>query len=403
VGGSLEEPTFEGSLDLSRARLRLAGVAQDLRAADISVTASGRRFDIRMEAEEGALEGGGYFAISGTRVVDWNLGLTLKDYWVTEFDDFFARLDGEVRINTRTVAGRPVPDVSGDLVVREGEYSFTLGGNGTGGQIIGPSTSPSWLLNVSVEIPNAFWIRTDEIDAELQGDLNVKVDEEGLMMLGSLRVIRGSFYFYHNSFKITRGEFRFADVKSLDNVYIDLEAESRVLDEKIWISAKGNLNKLDPPTVRSESGWTEMQIAEALLLRRGASPDESVQGGVFSEEFVRAWAVALGNRFGKDVARRLNLDRFGIQLTDAAEGDALASTRVTFGKYVSDKFYLEYEQSLGSLYGDRTRFTQQGLSLPERQLSVEYRLSDRFSFEGEAGTVGGLGYFEFDVRYRYGY
>jgi hypothetical protein len=113
--------------------------------------------------------------------------------------------------------------------------------------------------------------------------------------------------------------------------------------------------------------------------------------------------VALVNRYGVDaVAREVNLDLIEVDV-DVSKEDALAATRVTFGKYVSDKVYLEFSQALGSLYEDRRKFTQMGLSYPERQLSVEYRLSDRFSIEGETGTIGGLGYFDVDLKFRYGY
>ncbi|HEC82895.1 MAG TPA: hypothetical protein ENI46_00230, partial [Firmicutes bacterium] len=151
----------------------------------------------------------------------------------------------------------------------------------------------------------------------------------------------------------------------------------------------------------SESGWTETQIFEALTLRRTA--EEEGQGGLLSTAFLRSWALALANRFGNDVARELHLDEFGIEIEGTGEVDALAATRLTIGKYLLPNIYLQFTQSLGSLYGDRSRFTQRGLSYPERQLSVEYRLSDRFSIEGETGTVGGLGYFDVDLKVKFGY
>jgi hypothetical protein len=101
------------------------------------------------------------------------------------------------------------------------------------------------------------------------------------------------------------------------------------------------------------------------------------------------------------------LDQFGIEAAAGEEGDPLSATWVTFGKYVSNSVYVQYSQSLGSLYGDlygdRQRFTPRGLAYPERQLSVEYRFSDRLSVEGETGTINGLEYFDFDLKFRFGY
>jgi autotransporter translocation and assembly factor TamB len=257
-------------------------------------------------------------------------------------------------------------------------------------------------MNLGVEIPRDFWIRGDDIDAELAGSLNVKKGAEGLLVLGSMETMRGTFYIYNNDFRISRGEFRFTDVKSLKNVYIDLEATSRVLDERIDITAKGNMDNLDV-TATSESGWSETQIFEALTLRRGTATEGEARGKFFADEFLRSWGVALVNRFGNDVARELRLDQFGVEIGDGSQGNVLSATRVTFGKYVSDKVYLQYTQALGSLYGGTGKLTQRGLASPERQFQVEYRLSDRFSMEGEAGTVGGLGYFDVDLKFTYGY
>ncbi|MFH1312923.1 MAG: translocation/assembly module TamB domain-containing protein [Candidatus Eisenbacteria bacterium] len=407
ITGDAKAPQFYGDLNLSNARLRFEGVAQDLREISLQLRAEGTRFTlVRMTAEDKSLKATGFFTVKGTSLSDWHFALAFKDFAVTEFEDVYARFDGNVTIDAEVFeSGKPVPRIEGDLKIKEGEYFYSLtGGSGEAGEgtIIGPSASPSWVMNLEIEVPNAFWIRGGDIEAELQGDLSVKRGKEGLSVLGTLRTLRGTFYIYYNVFRITRGEFRFTDVTSLRNVYIDLEAQSRVLDEKIDLLVRGRLDELDI-SATSESGWSETQIFEALTLRRGEASEEGLNNRFFSGEFLRSWGVALVNRFGAEVARELRLDRFGVEVSEVGSGDALAATRVTFGKYVSDKVYLEYTQSLGSLYEDRRKFTQMGLSSPERQLSVEYRLSNRFSIEGETGTIGGLGYFDVDLKFRYGY
>ncbi len=400
IAGTIKDPEFYGSVKLSNARLRIEGVAQDLRSIFLDAEADGKRFIIHnLKAEDGALAGSGFIEMQQLAITNWHVALKFDDYRLTEFEDLYARLYGGIEIDAeRLENGRVVPLITGKVKIREGEYFYALGGEG--GEFMGPTTNPSWLLNVEIEIPNAFWIRGNDIEAELQGDLSVKRTGQGLVVLGTLRTLRGKFYVYHNSFRITSGEFRFADVTSLKKAYIDVEAEATVLDERIKIKASGYADNLDI-TATSESGWTETQIFEALTLRRKAS--EEGGGGVLSSAFLRSWALALANHLGNDVARELNLDQFGIEIEDTGEGSALAATRVTIGKYLMPNIYLQFSQSLGSLYGDRTRFTQRGLSYPERQFSVEYRLSDRFSIEGQTGTVGGLGYFDVDLKMKFGY
>jgi autotransporter translocation and assembly factor TamB len=405
IGGTLADPTFTGNATLSGAQLRFEGVPQDLAGISLDVTASGKRFDItRMTAEDGAVKTQGFFLLEGVKITDWNFAVALKEFAVTEFEDFYAVLSGNITIKAQQIERvGPVPRIEGNLTVKEGEYYYTAQQAGAGGGGMGPEAAPTWTMNIDVEVPHDFWVKGSVIDAELQGSLNVAKDEQGLLALGTMRTLRGTFYLANNDFRISRAEFRFTDVKSLKNVYIDLEATSRVLDEQITIDAKGNMDNLDI-SATSESGWSETQIFEALTLRRGApSVVGEPKSKFFSDEFLRSWGLALVNRFGSGVARDLKLDQFGVEIGNVGDGSLLSATRVTFGKYVSDKVYLQYTQSLGALYGNSGKLIQQDLAFPERQFQAEYRLSEKMSMQGEAGTVGGLGYFDVDLKFTYGY
>jgi autotransporter translocation and assembly factor TamB len=405
IGGTFEDPTFTGHVNLAGAHFRFEGVPQDVQDVYLEAEAKGKRFEVtKMVAENGALKAQGFFALDGVKVSDWDFALALKHLAISEFEDFYVILSGDMAVKAESIEYvGVVPRIEGNLNVEEGEYYYSaaqVSGGGGGG--MGPEAAPTWTINVGVEIPHHFWVKGDFIDAELQGSLNVRKGAEGLLVLGMLRTLRGTLYIYNNDLRITRGEFRFTDVKSLKNVYIDLEATSRVLDERVQIAAKGSMDNLDV-TATSESGWSETQIFEALTLRRGMQTEGEPKGTFFANEFLRSWGVALVNRFGNEVARELRLDQFGVEVGDVGQGNVLSATRVTFGKYVSDKVYLQYTQALGGLYGATGKLTQRGLAFPERQFQVEYRLSDRFSMEGEAGTVGGLGYFDVDLKFTYGY
>ena len=408
IGGTVKDPTFDGFVTLEDARLRVEGVAQDILDLDLKLLADDKRFEIaRFVAEGGALKVGGSFALTGTSVSDWDIEIKLSDYEVTEFEDFYARLDGDLTVSAEEIEpGVVVPRIVGDLILEEGEYYFFPDAVGGDGGFMPPTARPSWIMDITVEIPKAFWIKGDVVQAELQGDLSVRRGREGLSVLGTLTTLRGRFSLYYNSLRISKGEFRFIDVKSFRNAYIDLEASSTVLDERIDLRATGYMEKLDI-SATSESGWSEQQIFEALLLRRGAGSDTEAGNKFFSDAFLQSWGTALVNQFGDEVARELHLDQFGIEVAGGEDVDPIASTWVTFGKYVSNTVYVQYSQSLGSLYGDlyrdRQRFTPRDLAYPERQLSVEYRFSNRLSIEGETGTINGLEYFDFDLKIRFGY
>ena len=47
--------------------------------------------------------------------------------------------------------------------------------------------------------------------------------------------------------------------------------------------------------------------------------------------------------------------------------------------------------------------TRERLETPERQLLLEYRLSQIFQLQGEAGTIEGDGYLNVDLKAEWGY
>lgn len=404
IAGTPKDILFYGPIRVESGQFRVEGVPQTVKSVMASARAEGKVFHIdEFVADGGAIRGSGYIAINGSRTSEWNIGVELNDYYVGEYEDFVATVAGRIAITGEVLEnGKAIPRIEGNLTVKRGEYYYSAQSAGGGGEFLAPTASPSWLMNIQVDIPKDFWVRGGDIEAELQGDLTVKRTHEGLVLLGSMKTLRGRFFVYHNVFRISKGEFRFSDVKSLAKAYIDLEAESRVLDEMIKIRANGSLDNLSI-SATSESGWSETQIFEALTLRRGVSPDQPTKSGIFSDALLRSWALVLANQVSEEVARELRLDRFGIEFGDVGEGDAFSSARLTLGKYLMSNIYLEYTQALGSLYGAERKVTQRQLSYPERRLSVEYRLSTRLSVEGETGTIGGLSYFEVDLKLRLEY
>ena len=404
IGGTLDDPTFTGSFSLAGAAFRLEGLAEPIEDINVQGTARGKRFDIDdLTAEDKTLTAKGLVSLEAVKVSDWDFAITMDELAVTEVEDVYAVVTGALTVKAvpGEGAGIPViPSIEGNLTIVEGEYNYSLGAAPSSAAGPGVEAAPTWVMNIEVKMPNDFWIRGKDIDAELSGDLNVRYGAAGLTVLGTLKTLRGTFSIYNNAFQISKGEFSFNDVKSIRNAYIDLEATSHVMGEEITIAAKGPMDKLDI-TATSSSGWSQTDIFKALTLRSGATGEPQ---GLFSNQLLQSWGLALVNQFGSGVARELGLDEFGIEVSGTAQGGALASTRVTVGKYVTPKVYLKYSQSLERFAGTTSSASQPGTSsFPEGQLNVEYRLSDRFSFAGETGMAGGFAYFDVDLKYTFGY
>ncbi len=91
-----------------------------------------------------------------------------------------------------------------------------------------------------------------------------------------------------------------------------------------------------------------------------------------------ASAALLGRRgkpFTAGIAQRFGLDEISLQSAGASGAAGTTSQVVVFGKRISDRLSLGYEQ---------------GLSVASSALRLEYSLSRRVTLRAEAGTVSGV-------------
>ena len=84
-----------------------------------------------------------------------------------------------------------------------------------------------------------------------------------------------------------------------------------------------------------------------------------------------------GKPFTTQIAQRLGLDDISLQTSGTATGtDGAPSQVVVFGKRISDRLSLGYEQ---------------GLSVASSAVRLEYALSRQVTIRAEAGQVSGIG------------
>ena len=83
-----------------------------------------------------------------------------------------------------------------------------------------------------------------------------------------------------------------------------------------------------------------------------------------------------GKPFTAQIAQRIGLDDISLQSTGTSGAEGTASQVVVFGKRISDRLSLGYEQ---------------GLSLATSAVRLEYALSRRVTLRAEAGVVSGVG------------
>ncbi len=266
-----------------------------------------------------------------------------------------------------------------------------------------PAARAEIYAEISLHGDRNIWLRTPEMDLELAGDATLHVTPEYAGLRGEARTLRGTYSVLNSRFNVERAEVEFIDpARPLDS-YIDAEATTRVLDEDVTVLVSGTLEN---PLIElsTDSNMTEAEIYEMLALRVKRDDQGAVQGGVLDAAFRDSYVAAFTNRFGGELSRELGLDTFTF---DAGSSDVGES--VTIGKRVGRDLFVKYQESVGDPNVDETNpnsdtSLRESLESPERALTLEYRLSEIFTLQGETGTLKiGDEYLNVDLKMQWGY
>jgi len=220
------------------------------------------------------------------------------------------------------------------------------------------------------------------MNVEFNGEVRVFSSENGLRFLGSLETIRGKYFLFGNTFKIERGSFVFDNVERIDpkldllvsadiaTGYSPAERKemTKTYAERVEFSIKGTLSAPEV-TPSPDSPYSKEEILELLAFhQRFFTADTLKMGSVFQDEILKNLGEAYGTRLLENIATSsLGVETFEIQPAWAGKF-SLWDTRITIGKYISDKVYFKYSRRLS-----RSRGEEAGL---------EYRLKRYLFLEG---------------------
>jgi autotransporter translocation and assembly factor TamB len=243
---------------------------------------------------------------------------------------------------------------------------------------------------------NNVWLTTKRAKIEMTGDVTFLSTEDYVGITGEVKTLRGQYAVLNTEFNIEKGEIEFTDPKDPQSSYVHAVATTHVLDEDVTVNVSGTLG--DPLIeVRTASDMTEEEIYELLALRRltgdTVSPDE--EQDLVGRDLVASWGALLATRFGRELSSELGLDTFEV---DGA-GD---HTTVGLGKRLGSTVFVKYTQQVPGTQLDPATVENRN-ETPERQILLQYRLSEIFQLHGETGTIKGDEYVNVDVRAEWGY
>lgn len=237
-------------------------------------------------------------------------------------------------------------------------------------------------LNLRLSADHNCWIINQDMNVEFKGEVRALRSGSGLRLLGNLETIRGKYFLFGNTFKIESGSFVFDNVERIDPK-LDLSVSAdmatgyspternqfvKTYAEKVGLSIQGTLSapEVNPS---SDSPYSKGEILELLAFRqRFFTADTLERGSVFQDGVLKSLGGGYGTRLLENIATRsLGVETFEIEPAWAGKF-SLWDTRITIGKYISDKIYFRYTRRLSQTSGE--------------EAGVEYRLNRYLFFQG---------------------
>ena len=430
LGGTSESLAPTGQLTVSEGGAFLRGLG--VRHQDLNGTLDWFA-DGRVEVD-GSLRALGTATVLGTVTLapvsdpDFDLSVSFDAFQAMDRQDVTGRVSGDLRVEGSY--RRPV--VSGDLLVDEGtifveEFQRAAEivdlSDPAFYEVVDTSVvdlrpllagQNPFLRNIRMEnttltVQRNSWIRSDRMDVELDGELQVLYDRltQDLALVGTLEAVRGSYGAFGRQFQVDGGTLRFLGTPGI-NPDLNVQASNRVRSaqgERFTITAAVTGSLVSPRVglTSDQAGVTEDDLLSYLYFGR---PTYSLTSGQYqalgAAGALLGSGVTLGlstfsNRLGSAVAQELGVDYLSITQQDlGALGDAslrgtLGTTVVETGFYLADDFFVTL--LLRPLSSPGTGSQLAGIRfewVASNAYTVESFFEDRF-FRGRVVGFGELG------------
>ena len=431
LGGTPESVAPRGRLTVADGAVFLAGVG--VRHEDLNGTLNWFP-DGRIEIDSSA-RASGTGRVQGTVILTpvsdprLDLEVSLDGFQGIDREDVTARLSGDIRVQGSY--RRPV--VSGSLLLDEG--TLFVEEFQRAAQVVDLSDPAFYdvvdtevmdlrpllagqnpflrnirMENMTLTVQRNSWIRSDRMDVELDGELQVLYDRltQDLAMMGTLEAVRGSYEAFGRRFQVDGGTLRFLGTPGI-NPDLNIQASNRIRSaagDRFTISATVTGSLVSPRIglTSDQVGLSEDDLLSYLYFGRPTYALTSGQAQTFGAagallgSGVTLGLRTFGNRLGSVVAEELfGVDYLSITQEDLwALGDeglrgTLGTTVVETGFYLADDFFVTLllrplsRQDTGSRFAG-IRFEWAA----PHAYTIESFFEDRFS-QGRVFGFGELG------------
>ncbi|MGQ0651497.1 MAG: translocation/assembly module TamB domain-containing protein, partial [Betaproteobacteria bacterium] len=225
-------------------------------------------------------------------------------------------------------------------------------------------------LDLQLDLGDALTVRAQGLDGRLTGKLQVVTTKDGeLRGYGRVNMVHATYYAYGQSLAVDPGVLIFDG--PLDNPSLQVTAWRRNLPVEAGVQVTGSARAPRLQLV-SQPPVPEGERLSWLVL--GRAPSDATKADLGLLQAAAGALLARGEAMPLDrrIARNFGLDELSFRGTGEVQDRVVA-----FGKRLSDRLYISYEQGLGQLATNLVK--------------LDFSLGRRWSLRAETGTSSGAG------------
>lgn len=383
IAGSIDQPTLNGAVTLTKAELSIISLGVQLRNLQLALHSNGSdTLTVQGQAQsgKGTVRLSGQWRLQPEQGWPAELKLDGSNFDVVSLPTLALSVSPQLNITTR---GRHL-DITGSVAIPRGDIvlrSFaTTVATSSDAVIIqrqapGPASGPAsgqgtapesarqgWTVNTLIRVlpGERVLFQGFGLTGNVSGDvLIVKPADKPMLGTGRLEISKGQYQTFGLDLDITQGQLIFAN-SPIDNPALDFRAQRSIATAEGQIIAGAQVQgRLKDAVIRlfSEPPLAETDILSYILTGRPASA--ATEG---DENLLLAAAAAIGTSEAFLATKRL-------AKSIGFEDVRIHRSGVVMGKALSERLYLSYEI---------------GLIEPQNTLQLRYTLSEHWSVKVES-------------------
>ncbi|MCX7757603.1 MAG: translocation/assembly module TamB [candidate division WOR-3 bacterium] len=407
ITGTLNSPVFNGSVDIDDGvgeivltHTQYYGLNAQLYFNDKFISVNINAHSRIADSTENNITAQGTLRLANfTKLDSFFVSINFRNVPIQPHKEFFAVINGEVVLSSQYKTSRNSNLLSlhgnvmrlvikGNIAIKEALITTEFGSSSG----VSVFTDSNVIFDLKVTGERDVWLRNSITDCEFRVNLSIISEESGSLWVGELQAIQGNVYYLDHTLTLTRGVIVFDNIPNV-NPLINISAElltrpihiARDFTKpiKIILNLSGRFKEpqfsfsSDPPYLNEVDilsylnfnvSWQEMTAMETREVITRMLSNKLI--GYFEREL------------SKRIREKIFFEYFWIESGLLSEN----GVKISFGKYIGSKLYINYEYTVTSDVYDVFR--------------IEYYLKKNHMLVGERNETGNYRiFYQYNIRY----